>query len=228
MKWTPSFLSRLSCCELCGDTGEYSSCLCQGCLDDLPYLIDACHRCGIPVPRDVTVCGHCTGALPAADCTITAFHYRYPVDALIKQFKYREKIRLAAPLVDVLANKILAHKQVLPDVLIPVPLHYYRLFRRGYNQAAVLSTQLGAQLGIKTDFSLVVRKRNTAPMFRLNAMQRRLNISGVFELRRACTNLNVAIVDDVITSGSTVAELARTLRRGGARQIQLWALARAD
>lgn len=228
MKWIPSFFSGLSCCELCGDSGQYPSCLCQACLEDLPYLIDACYRCGIPVARGVTVCGQCPGASPVADCTITAFHYRYPLDALIKQFKYKEKIRLAVPLVDMLAKKILAHTQIMPDVLIPVPLHYYRLYRRGYNQAAILSAQLGARLGIKTDPGMVFRKRITAPMFRLNAVQRRQNISGVFELKRSCTNLNVAIVDDVITSGSTVTELARTLRRGGARQIQLWALARAD
>lgn len=228
MNWRPSVFARYSCCDLCGIIGDFTSCICNACLEDLPLIHHACHHCGLPVPQHAQLCGQCVISPPISECTITAFHYRYPLDALIKKLKYREIIRLAAPLSDALAQKIVERNCLLPELLVPVPMHRYRLFRRGYNQATIISRLIGKRLGIRTDASLVERQRNTAPMFSLSATQRRQNISGVFKLRGSCPWTSVAIIDDVITSGSTVNELAHTLRRAGVLRIQLWALARAD
>jgi ComF family protein len=213
---------------LCGIAGDFASCLCNACRADLPFLHHACDRCGLPVTEGNWLCGRCVKSPPIAECTITAFHYRYPLDALIKHFKYKDVIRIATPLSDVLVQKIKARNFLAPEMLIPVPLHRYRLFRRGYNQAVVISRLLGSRLGIRTDATLVKRQRNTAPMFSLGASGRRQNIAGAFVVQRPCPWNSVAIVDDVITSGSTVNELARALRIAGIRHIQLWALARAD
>lgn len=228
MGWLESLIFRSARCDLCGITGVLRNCLCADCLNDLPQGGPRCLRCGRPVPRTVTECGKCLVTPLLADRTVTAFHYTYPIDALIKQFKYHQKIRLAAPLARVLAEEILSHRQPLPEVMIPVPLHNRRLYGRGYNQAIVIADALAACLGIAVDWRLVSRIRNTAPMFSLGARQRRRNISGVFSLQRPCAYRSVAIVDDVITSGSTVNELARTLRLAGVVRIEFWALARAE
>ncbi len=111
---------------------------------------------------------------------------------------------------------------------MPVPLHPHRLYTRGFNQSRQICSVLSWSLPLCTDTDLVIRTRNTLPMFNLEAEQRRENIEGAFQLVQHCRYKSIAIVDDIITSCSTMNELARLFHKAGVEQIQYWALARAD
>ena len=169
----------------------------------------------------------CLQRLPAFDHTVAPFHYRYPVDSLIKKFKYDEEIRAAGPLVACLLKRINERTPVLPEVLIPIPLHRNRLYLRGYNQSQEICRILGHHLDIPVDNKSVVRARSTAEQHRLSAKQRRGNVRGAFRIQTALAYRSVAIVDDVITTGATANEMAATLKRAGVKRVELWALARA-
>jgi ComF family protein len=198
------------------------------CLDDLPVVGACCERCGIRMPQAAAICGRCLLEPFLADRTVTAYEYRYPVDALIKAMKYRHCLRLAVPMSRALARRIMAGAEPLPEVMIPVPLHHKRLYRRGFNQSYEICRRLYGYTHIPVDLGSVSRTRHTSPMFDLTVRQRRENITGAFKLLRPLNYRSVAIVDDVITSGATVNELARLLRRAGVNFISCWALARAE
>jgi ComF family protein len=116
----------------------------------------------------------------------------------------------------------------MPELMIPVPLHFLRLYSRGFNQALEICRVLTKELNIPYDSTLVVRDTNTAPMAALARERRRENIRGAFRLARPLPSRSVAIVDDVITSGATSDGLAVLLREAGARHIQVWSLTRAE
>jgi ComF family protein len=157
-----------------------------------------------------------------------AFRYRHPLSSLIKKFKYNHNLRVGLALAGGLLGKLKDGGQDLPDLILPVPLHYLRLYARGYNQALVISRVLSRELLITLDFGLVARSSNTMPMFDLTVAERRSNVAGAFRLKRPLPCTSMAIVDDVITTGSTAYELARLLKTGGARRVEVWALARAE
>ncbi len=219
----PSLLSTR--CELCGDVGYFSSCVCDPCLSDLPRLKDHCSRCGMVLPQYADTCGNCITTIWYADLTICPFQYHYPLDRLIQKIKYQDCLRLVSPLTKKLVSCLT--QNTLPEALIPVPLHPYRLYSRGFNQSVEICKILNDCLGIKVITDLIVRTRNTKPMFELGAKQRSRNIRDAFRLTRPLGYRSVAIVDDVITSGATANELALLLKQAGASRIEFWALARS-
>jgi ComF family protein len=117
-----------------------------------------------------------------------------------------------------------------PDLIVPVPLHWSKLWRRGFNQSQLLGMELQRQCaalnGIKLDARLIQRHRATPAQSTLSAAQRQSNLLGAFTARRRCDNLRVAIVDDVLTTGSTANAMATTLRDAGASHIEIWCMAR--
>ena len=113
-----------------------------------------------------------------------------------------------------------------PDVIVPVPLHSTRLRQRGYNQALEIARPVATVFGVDIDYRACVRTRAT-PWVSLDAVLRRRNVKGAFELVRSPQCRHVAVVDDVMTTGSTVAEIARLLRHGGAERVDVWVCARA-
>ena len=159
---------------------------------------------------------------------MAAFAYSYPLDSLIKQFKYKQHIRLIAPLTNVLADQIQSRCNDLPEVMIPVPLHKHRLRSRGFNQSQLICSVLSSTLRLKIDADAVIRIRDTLPMYELDADQRSENIKGAFRLQRQCQYKSVAFIDDIITSGSTMNELAGLFLETGVKRVEFWALARAD
>jgi len=222
-------LSRfiLSRCALCHALNAKTWSLCGACLNDLPCIEKSCHICGMPLDVSDT-CGSCM-VLPAVlNKTICAYRYAYPLDLLIKRYKYKQKLDLILPLVTVLSEKILANPEPLPEVIVPVPLHFKRLFKRGFNQSLEISKALSRIINVPVDNNLIVRVRNTTPQFKLSSKQRKKNLRGAFRLMPGRIYQSVAIVDDIITSGATGDVIAQLFRRAGIRQIQLWALARAD
>ncbi|MGE0080717.1 MAG: ComF family protein [Thiohalomonadaceae bacterium] len=215
-----SFLVHVGACALCGVPGTL---LCAGCHADLPRLDAACERCGEPLPV-AGVCGHCLREPPPFDRTRAAFRYASPLSELVLRLKFQGALHLALLLGELLAGRLVA-ADPRPDLIVPVPLHPARLASRGYNQALELGRPLARALGVPLAHDLCRRVRDTAAQSSLDPEGRRRNVRGAFAVYGPVP-ARVAILDDVITTGATLAELARVLRRAGARHVEAWALAR--
>lgn len=215
-------------CLLCGRAGpQVRQGLCPGCLADLPAAGPACYRCGGTLAGG-GVCGRCLARPPPFDHALGAFAYAYPVDHLIRGLKYRQWLAVCRALTPVLARRIRIDGGARPGILLPVPLHYRRLVGRGYNQAQEIARGLGRSLGVPVATTLARRRRATPEQARLPLPARRRNLRGAFVLNTAPGCKHIAIVDDVMTSGATVGELARVLRKGGVERIDVWVLARTQ
>jgi ComF family protein len=217
-------------CRLCGSATRAECELCLSCRRELPWLDTACRQCAHPlhVPHVHNLCGHCQKQPPAFDRTTALFHYRPPVDHLIKRFKFAEELQLGSLLSGLLAARLAGRGGDLPALLLPVPLHPARLRSRGFNQATEIARQVGDNLGIPVDYRLCRRKRNTQAQSLLSPNARRLNLRNAFAVRRPPGVMHVAIVDDVMTTGHTSNELARTLKQAGAEHVEVWVIARAS
>jgi len=229
MRWLGTLLFPLRC-RLCGAAPSADTALCRACLDDLPWLGSSCCQCArsLPTGVDSPLCGACLKRPPGFDAATALLHYRAPADYLIQRLKFSGELAVAPLLADLLAEKIAARTPPLPDFLIPVPLHRVRLQERGFNQAMELARRLGRRLAVPVEHRLCHRTRHTRPQSLTPTGLRRRNLRGAFsvtgELPAAA---HVAIVDDVMTSGHTAAELARVLRRAGAAHVEVWIVARS-
>ncbi len=214
-------------CFLCSDPGKGHESICRACLEDLALNTDACPDCAKPD----------SASRPCADClnrsqtfinnTWTLFHYKYPVNRLIIHMKFNQGLDIANYLGGMLAELFLNHRTALPDCIIPVPLHYRRLIARGYNQSVELAQPVSTQLGIKLDTFSCKRDRATTPQADLPAKKRRQNVRNAFSVSNTLDYKHILLIDDVITTGSTVNELARMLSLAGVRQVDVLAVARA-
>jgi ComF family protein len=205
--------------------GESGACL--PCLDDLPRNDPACRYCGKPLPAD-------PGALPCARCqakplpletVIAPLRYAFPVDVAIQAIKYRGRLEYAAAFTHIL----LAACDRLPggiDGIVPVPLHWLRQGRRGFNQALELARPVANELGVPLA-APAIRSHRTAAQTGLGALERRRNLKGAFDVREPMDGCHILIVDDVMTTGATLVELARCLGRAGAEQVSALVVARA-
>jgi ComF family protein len=150
------------------------------------------------------------------------------VDHFIRALKFHQQLGLARLLGEQLARRLVPETP-RPDLIIPVPLHGARLHERGYNQALEIARPVARALGVPLDFRSLVRVRATAPQTGMTVAARRKNLRGAFALRddAAVRNLRVALVDDVMTTGSTVQAAAQCLCASGAREVEIWVIARA-
>ncbi len=214
-------------CVLCGDAGSGELDLCTGCHAELPFNRHSCARCALPLPEEAagSVCGACQKRPPVFDRCHAPLRYDHPVNQLLGRLKFRQKLPLARLLGNLLAEQLAP--SAAPDLLIPVPLHPARLRERGYNQALELARPVAHRLQLPIDTSICRRVRPTAAQSELDLKQRRRNVRGAFLVRGELRAARVAIVDDVVTSGHTVNEMARALRLAGAVYIEVWACARA-
>lgn len=212
-------------CRLCEAPDPTELGLCAGCRDDLPWLDCACPRCGSPLPGSGTrqTCGDCQSHPPAFDRCIALFRYAAPLDGLLLQLKFVHAVHLARLFAALLAERL--RTEPPPDCILPVPLHPSRQRERGFNQAIEIARPLARELGCRLDLETCIRTRATPPQTRLSARARRRNLRGAFILTRPPAR-RIALLDDVMTTGSTLNELARLLRRGGAEHIEVWVCAR--
>ncbi|HEX6398430.1 MAG TPA: ComF family protein [Steroidobacteraceae bacterium] len=197
-----------------------------------------CTLCGFPgASRDLDLCEVCRADLPWASQggdAMVAFRYAHPVDELIRRLKYQRAIAHARVLGVLLADIARKCGADLPVLLVPVPLHAARWHERGFNQAAAIARYAGHQLEIPVMRHAVTRVRDTPSQTALDVTARRRNVRGAFAVRtgRSLERLlaagHVAIVDDVITTGSTMNELRRVLLEAGVRRVETWAVARAE
>jgi ComF family protein len=212
-------------CRLCG-TGSERGGYCRDCAAALPRHPIQCRACGVPIARE-GLCGRCQQDPPPIDETIAPFQYAPPVSDAIQQLKYHRKLACGRDLGILLARELEARLPELPDVLVPVPLHWKRLFNRGFNQAIEIAGPVSRSLNIPIDTSLVQRRLDTAHQVGLTPAQRRRNIRRAFACPERSLFRSAAILDDVVTSGATVAEVARCLRASGVDYVAVWALSRA-
>jgi ComF family protein len=217
-------------CFWCRRRGAPGDGACPDCSAGLPWNARACRACSVPLAAGdfASVCGDCLRAAPPQDRGWSAFRYEAPIAAAIVDLKFHGRL-LAGHVVGRLMGHALARRaEPLPELLVPVPLSAARLRRRGYNQALELGRALAGVLRVPLAPAAARRTRDTGEQTRLDAAQRRRNVRGAFAVDAAAVRgRHVAVLDDVITTGATVAELARALRDAGATRIEAWAAARA-
>jgi ComF family protein len=216
-------------CLLCLDPGQRPALdLCRDCEADLSLDLPACTGCAMPLPQpDTFLCGSCLQAPREFDAAFAAFLYQHPLDWLVRRMKYGGDIAAARVLGTLLGRRALAAHAIHVQAIVPVPLHRTREARRGFNQSMEIARAASRELGLPVAYHAARRSRATAGQAGLDAASRRRNLRGAFELTGPLGFSRVAIVDDVLTTGSTVEELARVLKAGGADWVEVWAVARA-
>jgi ComF family protein len=189
-------------------------------------------HCAVPLPDGVSdnvSCGRCIRNTPAFDYAYSPLRYEGEVVALVHQLKFGEKITFARSfgeiMVELLQLKISLQNR--PDCLLPVPLYKSRLRQRGFNQSIELARVIAKKLAIPIEYEAVRRNRSTTSQTGLDADERRKNIRGAFSVMENLKAKHVLIIDDVMTTGSTVNELAITLKRNGVERVGVLSFARA-
>ena len=207
--------------------------ICPGCHQDLPHIPHACERCGLPIfetrsIRQTSTCGNCLKTPPPFQRAIAPLLYSPPIDQQVAAFKYRQQLISGKLLSQLLLQSIQRHyqDQALPDLIMPVPLHWSRLFKRGYNQSLCIAQHLSNTLQIPIVKNNLRRHRRTESQQGLTRQQRQRNLTYAFVLKRPLAGETIALIDDVMTTGATAAEITRTLERAGAGAVHVWTLAR--
>lgn len=214
-------------CSLCGGHGQGDLDLCGACLAELPFNHRACRRCAAPLQdSEAPLCGHCLGGHWFFDAAVAPLLYQPPVSALITAVKFRRQLAPVRLLGELAVRVIAQRRAALPQTLIPVPLHPSRLRQRGYNQALEFGRVLSRKLDIPLCKHACHRRRATVAQSGMSARQRRRNVRNAFVVDSEQVWDHVAIIDDVLTTGHTVNELARVLRVAGVKHIEVWCVAR--
>ena len=210
-------------CLLCGGRGDNAG-LCKGCHDSLPWLTGMhCPVCAIPNPTGER-CGRCVSKPPLFDRVVAAFTYEFPATVLIQGLKYRGDLACSRPLAAGLANAL--DKEPYPDLIMPMPLARARLAGRGFNQALEISRRVATEFDLNICVDICRRTREGTPQAVLPWKQRATNIRNAFVCDFDVNGKSVAVIDDVLTTGATLNELAQTLKSRGAREVIGWIAAR--
>lgn len=217
-------------CAVCRGWGSQR--VCADCIQRFVVAVPRCRRCALQVPAGTAVCGACLTDPPPYARTLAAVDYDHPWDALITHFKFHAALDLAPAL----AERMLAARAEAmvsapaPELLVPIPLSDARLRERGYNQAWELTKRLGAALRCGVDATLLLRVKDTPHQLDLPPDQRAGNVHAAFAIepkrRAGLQGRGVTLVDDVMTTGATTAEAARTLLQAGASEVSVWVVAR--
>lgn len=222
-------------CRFCA--GPSRQPVCSACEADLPWLKTACPRCALPMAVSVP-CPRCSRRAPPVEATHAAFVLAEPIHSTLLGLKYGGRLAdarwLAAALLETIRRDDATGTAIAPpaslgmniDALVPVPLHWRRLWQRGYNQAAVIAKLLGRQLQRPVLTRGIRRSRATPDQIGQRASARRRGVRGAFEIALDLRGQRLAIIDDVMTTGATVFELARSLRAAGADHVEAWVIAR--
>jgi ComF family protein len=212
-------------CLVCGERGAGGQDLCHDCRAALPWNRSACARCALPLPLPAPQCGRCRRAPPPFDGSRAAFRYGFPLDRLLPRLKFHGDLAAGRLLAELAAEALAEASR--PQLLLPVPLHPARLRQRGYDQALELARPLARALDLPLCADRLRRQRATAAQSELGAPARRRNVRDAFALRPGALPAHVAVFDDVMTTGATLSECCRLLKRAGVARVEAWAIARA-
>ncbi|MFI3196094.1 MAG: ComF family protein [Methylococcaceae bacterium] len=216
-------------CVFCGNAGYLQRDLCQPCLQQLPLNQPSCFQCGARLNTADLVgipCGHCLNQPPAFDHTLAPFIYHGAIRHLITGLKFRADYKNARLLGQLLAHHVQQSTIDKPQLILPIPLHRSRYRERGFNQALEIARTVGQALQLPIDLSSCQRQRDTPHQTGLSAKERRKNLKNAFRLTQAIKADHLVLLDDVMTTGTTVNELARVLKKAGARRVDVWVCAR--
>lgn len=208
-----------------------SHALCRACLEDLPWLPKtSCPQCGLTssgTGLNRTVCGSCISSPPDFDATHAVFLYQFPIDAMMQRYKYGNSLNMGDSFGRFLNEKLLTENRSKNiDLIIPMPMHPARIKQRGFNQALEIARVLSKNCKEKLDFKSVERIKLTPPQASLPLKERVKNIKGAFNVNINFVGKRIAIVDDVMTSGASLNELAKMLKKAGAAHVECWVIAR--
>lgn len=215
-------------CLLCNAKTQHQShhqasiAICRPCMTNLPWQTKTCcPQCGLGHLR--SVCGQCLKSAPYFDSTYASMAYNYPIDSVLQHFKYQKQLSLTP----ILAKLLLQHAPPQQaDYIIPMPMHPKRLQERGFNQSLELAKIVSKTLNIPVELAACKRILHTPPQAGLALKERAKNIKGAFQSTIALTGKNIIVIDDVMTSGASLNELAKTLKNAGANQVSNWVVAR--
>ena len=238
-------------CLACDSTkqllGELA--ICNACYEDLPHNRTSCSICSLPLePHSLLlngpvsgeskevkkaqqgICAHCLKQRPVFQSSWSPFIYGQPLEWMIGQLKFNDKQMFAPLLSELMCLNVPSRVTTapMPDVIVPMPLHPARLKQRGFNQSTLLAKPLSEYLGITLDTSACRRIKNTEHQTGKTAQQRRQNIRGAFEVQQGLNYKHVVVLDDVVTTASSVSELTITLLRQGVERVDVWSLSRAE
>lgn len=202
-------------CFACG-AGSGDDVLCRTCQADLPGVgRTRCPVCALPAPAE-QVCGACLAHVPPYEATLACLDYAFPVDRIVQALKYAHRLAVVRLFIDLMT------RQPAPeaDLVLPMPLHEARLRQRGFNQAAELARPLARRWGLPVLLDGVVRDLDTRPQAALPWAERAANMRGAFRVTRPLEGLRIVVLDDVMTTGASLAELARSLKAAGAARVE--------
>lgn len=209
-------------CALCAAPSG-AAVVCAPCDAALPRPLGRCVRCALALPQD-GICGQCLRRAPTFDAALAAFDYRFPVDRVIRRFKYAGDLALGRWLALALAERVA--DEARPDLLVAPPLASPRLRERGFNQALEIAKVVARCVNVRCALAGLERSRETAPQPGLGRRARLANLRRAFRCTLHLDGEHVAVVDDVMTTGATAEALARVLKGAGAARVTIWAVAR--
>lgn len=200
--------------------------VCNGCWEDLPWQHQTCTSCAIPLTTSKNqLCQQCLKHPPYFDQTIAAFNYLFPIDIVIPQIKEQTSRYHFSWLVQALISKLIQTNFDHPQLLIPVPQSRLKHIIKGYNQTEQLSRILSKKVHIESSTSIVFKQRETVSQAKLSAKKRKRNLKNAFYVADNSLR-HVAIIDDVMTTGTTANEIAKALKKSGIKRVDVWVLAR--
>lgn len=221
-------------CLHCNDVGHEGMDLCERCYQALAWIQYACAHCALPLPtNNAPVCGACSNRELYFDYAQTPFQFEGFIRDAVYQFKFNQKLNQGKLLAQLLTEYIENSNSDIPEIIIPVPLHKKRLRQRGYNQALeiarIVCKELAKEYEIELVYDEIYRNRDTSVQMELPAKQRLKNVKDAFSVKensKILKNKHVCILDDVMTTGNTVNEVAKCLRKAGADRVGVWCIAR--
>ncbi len=212
-------------CIICTRRCASEPAICAGCLAILPWLEPSvCLRCGA---MSTEMCSACSTHEDPFKHRLAVFDYAFPMDALLKRFKYQEKRAIGRNL-GLMLGSIAVHQDIHRgmDRLLPIPLAWPRRRSRGFNQAADIAEACSEVTGIPWSDQLLNRTEDTPRLAGLSPVERRFALLGSFTASDAVAGEHVVLIDDVLTSGATCLELVRELTDRGAASVSVWTVAR--
>ena len=204
--------------------------LCMACIKTIPFITTHCITCGLPLTIDNLSCGQCMKQPTPINKTIPCMHFKDLGKELVLQLKYFNGLYLVTALSRMMHHTIRRHyaHNDLPQGMVAVPMHSHKLRWRGYNQSLLLCKRLQKLLVIPNYSHHIYKQRSTSDQSSLSLINRKSNIRNAFAIRnKQKLPPHVAIIDDVMTSGNTVFELAKLLKKQGCTKVDVWCLARA-